>query len=53
MVQPPEHVKERILLFFLETSVPRLIEENRKSNKKEIYNDQGNATNIRRLSKTI
>ena len=26
----PDHIKRKILLFFLEHSVPRIIEENRK-----------------------
>lgn len=28
--EPPEHVKEKILFFFLRTSVPRLIEKKRE-----------------------
>jgi hypothetical protein len=29
----PEHIKRKILMFFLRTSVPRVIQENRKKKK--------------------
>lgn len=29
-LEPPNHVKEKILLFFLSTSVPRIINKKRK-----------------------
>lgn len=32
----PEEVKKKILLFFLETSVPRIIEKNRKLQKEKV-----------------
>lgn len=39
MNQMPEHVKEKILMFFLKTSVPRIIEEERKK-KREYINKE-------------
>lgn len=35
MNQMPDHVKEKIILFFLKTSVPRILAEERK-NKEEV-----------------
>jgi len=35
MNQMPDHVKEKIILFFLKTSVPRILAEERKA-KKEV-----------------
>lgn len=32
MKQPPEHIKEKMLLFFLRTSVPRILKERGKKN---------------------
>lgn len=38
-IEAPDHIKEKILLFFLKTSVPRIIEKKRGEK-----NEQRNAT---------
>ncbi|MEK4148960.1 hypothetical protein NST02_18015 [Robertmurraya sp. FSL W8-0741] len=35
MKDAPKHIKEKILMFFLKTSVPRIIEAERKAKKLE------------------
>lgn len=43
----PEHVKRKIIKFFLKTSVPRILKEQEEANEKK------SVTNIRRTKESI